>query len=103
MPVSTVALGTDSGTVEVPSEFGDVQTVPVPPDKETLQEVASRTGGKYYAAPTAQQLSAVYTSLGSAVGFDTKQRELTALFAGAGALLLLLGSALSAVWFGRLP
>jgi Ca-activated chloride channel family protein len=103
VPVSTVALGTDSGTVEVPSELGDVQTVPVPPDKETLQEVASRTGGQYFAAPSATQLSAVYSTLGSRVGYDTKQRELTALFAGAGAVLLLLGSALSAVWFGRLP
>jgi Ca-activated chloride channel homolog len=103
VPVSTVALGTDSGTVEVPSELGDVQTVPVPPDKETLQEVAQRTGGQSFEAPTAKQLSAVYTSLGSRVGYDTKYHELTAAFAGAGGLLLLLGSALSAAWFGRLP
>ena len=29
--------------------------------------------------------------------------ELTAAFAGAGAFFLLLGGALSALWFGRIP
>jgi Ca-activated chloride channel family protein len=103
VPVSTVALGTADGTVEVPGQFGDLATIPVPPDEDTLREVADRTGGRYFEAPTAEQLSAVYTELGSRVGYDTVKRELTALFAGAGALLLLAGSALSALWFGRLP
>ena len=103
VPVSTVALGTEDGEVEVTGPFGDVQTVPVPPDEETLREVADRTGGQFYDAPTAEELAAVYEELGSRVGYDTEQRELTAWFAGAGALLLLLGSALSAAWFGRLP
>jgi Ca-activated chloride channel family protein len=103
VPVSTVALGTDEGSVEVPAEFGGTQTVPVPPDKETLREVAQRTGGQYFEAPTAEQLAAVYEELGSRVGHEREKRELTAAFAGAGAVLLLIGSALSALWFGRFP
>ena len=103
VPVSTVALGTEDGVVEVPGPFGDTQSVPVPPDEDTLREVAERTDGRFYEAPTAAQLAAVYEELGSTTGFDTERRELTAIFAGAGALLLLAGSALSALWFGRLP
>ena len=103
VPISTVALGTASGTVEVPGQFGDLATVPVPPDEDTLREVAERTGGQFFEAPTAEELSAVYTELGSRVGYDTEKRELTAAFAGGGALLLLVGSGLSALWFGRLP
>ena len=103
VPVSTVALGTEDGTVEVPAEFGDTQTVSVPPDKDTLREVAERTDGRFFEAPTAAQLAAVYEELGSRVGYDREKRELTAAFAGAGAVLLLLGSALSALWFGRFP
>jgi Ca-activated chloride channel family protein len=103
VPVSTVALGTEEGTVEVPAEFGGSRTVSVPPDEETLREVASRTGGQYFEAPTAEQLAAVYEELGSRVGYDEEKRELTAAFAGAGAVLLLVGSALSALWFGRFP
>jgi hypothetical protein len=37
------------------------------------------------------------------VGTEIRQRELTAFLAGAGALLLLVGSALSLAWFNRLP
>jgi Ca-activated chloride channel family protein len=103
VPVSTVALGTDDGTVEVPAEFDGTQTVPVPPDKDTLRDVAARTDGQYFEAPTAAQLAAVYEELGSRVGYDKEKRELTAAFAGAGAVLLLIGGALSALWFGRFP
>jgi hypothetical protein len=34
---------------------------------------------------------------------DEEQRELTVLFTAAGAVLLLLGGALSMLWFGRIP
>jgi Ca-activated chloride channel family protein len=103
VPVSTVALGTADGTVEVPAEFGGTRTVSVPPDEDTLREVASRTGGQFFEAPGAAELAAVYEELGSRVGYEREQRELTAAFAGAGAVLLLIGSALSALWFGRFP
>ena len=36
-------------------------------------------------------------------GVETEQRELTVAFTAAGALLLLLGGALSTLWFGRHP
>jgi hypothetical protein len=45
----------------------------------------------------------VYQEIGSQVSYEDEERELTAAFAGAGALLLLIGAGLSALWFGRIP
>lgn len=101
--VNTVALGTDSGTVSIPNELGEMQTVQVAPDRDTLREIADETGGEYFDAPTADSLDAVYASIGSQIAWDTKKREVTVAFAAGGAVFLLLASALSAAWFGRLP
>jgi hypothetical protein len=45
----------------------------------------------------------VYRDLGSSLGFVEEEREVTAAFAGTGAVLILAGGALSTLWFGRLP
>jgi Ca-activated chloride channel family protein len=101
--VNTIALGTDAGTVTVPNELGEPQTVSVAPDRETLRQIADETGGQYFDAPTADDLNAVYDAVGSQVAWDEKKEEVTVAFAGAGAVFLLLASGLSALWFGRLP
>ncbi|HSL64967.1 MAG TPA: VWA domain-containing protein [Gaiellaceae bacterium] len=103
VPVFTVALGTDGGTVEIQDEFGNVQVVPVPPDKETLEAISERTGGRSYEAPTEDDLESVYAEVATRVGYDEEQRELTVAFTAAGGVLLLLGAALSALWFNRIP
>ena len=103
MAIYTVALGTDEGTVEVPNQFGELQTVDVAPDRETLRRIAEETGGRYFDAPTEADLKAVYEEIGSQVAFDDEEREVTVAFAAGGAVFLLLGSALSALWFGRIP
>jgi Ca-activated chloride channel family protein len=84
IPVYTVALGTESGTVEITDEFGQTHVVPVPPDKETLQTIAETTGGKTYEAPTEEQLRSVYEEVATRVGYDERQRELTVAFTAAG-------------------
>ncbi len=101
--VHTIALGTDEGTVTIPNELGEPQTVSVAPDRETLQEIAAETGGEYFDAPTEADLNAVYEAIGSQVAWDEEKQEVTVAFAGAGAFFLLLASGLSALWFGRLP
>jgi Ca-activated chloride channel family protein len=103
VPIYTIALGTDAGTVEIPDEFGGTQTVPVPPDPETLRRIAQETGGRFFEAPTEADLKAVYEEIGSQVSYEDEERELTAAFAGAGAVFLLIGASLSALWFGRIP
>jgi Ca-activated chloride channel family protein len=110
VPVYAIALGTPSGEVEVQGQFGLPQRIRVPPDTETLREIARTTGGRYFAAPDAARLETIYSRLGTRLSSRPEQREVTAAFAGGalllvlagGALLLLLaGGALSLSWFGR--
>jgi Ca-activated chloride channel family protein len=103
VPVYTVALGTDEGTVEGPDGYGGTRTIRVPPDPATLSQVAEQTGGKFFEAADQDALQSVYDEIGSQVGVDEEQRELTVVFTAAGAVLLLLGAALSTLWFGRIP
>lgn len=103
VPVYTVALGTEDGTIQGPDGYGSTRTIAVPPDPETLASVAESTGGQYFDAPTDDDLRAVYDEIGSQVGTVDEQREVTFLFAAAGGLLLLAGAALSALWFNRIP
>jgi Ca-activated chloride channel homolog len=103
IPVYTVAFGTANGVVEVVDDNGFRQRVTVPPDPPTLRRVSQATGGRFYAAPDAAQLNAVYEELGSRIGHVKKEREVTAAFAAGGAVLLLAAGAVSAFFFGRLP
>jgi Ca-activated chloride channel homolog len=103
VPIYTIALGTPDGTVEITNDYGETQTYAVPPDPETLKRVAEETGGRFFEAPTEADLAAVYEEIGSQVSYEDEERELTAAFAGAGAVFLLIGVSLSALWFGRIP
>jgi Ca-activated chloride channel family protein len=103
VPIYTIALGTPDGTVEVRDQFGQPHTLDVPPDRETLQEIADKTGGKAFDAPTAEDLKAVYANLESRVGYTEQRQEVTFALVAAGLLLVVVGAGLSAVWFGRLP
>jgi Ca-activated chloride channel homolog len=103
VPIYTIALGTEAGTVQIPNEFGELETYEVPPDPETLRRIAEETGGRFFEAPSEADLEAVYEEIGSQVSYEDEERELTAAFAGAGAFFLLIGAALSALWFGRIP
>ena len=101
VPINTVALGTREAVVEVPLPNGLKERVTVAPDIRTLREVARTTGGRYAAAPTAERLRQVYRDLGSRLGTRREDREVSAAFAGAGVVLLLVASGLSLVWTRR--
>ena len=103
VPIYTIALGTPDGSIQVRDNLGRLQTVPVPPDTETLQEIADTTGAKAFDAPTAQDLASVYDNLQSRIGYTQETQEVTFALVGAGLLLVIVGAGLSAVWFGRLP
>jgi Ca-activated chloride channel family protein len=103
VPVYTIALGTQDGVVQVPNRQGQLQTLAVPPDTETLAAIAETTGARFFDAPTAEDLAQIYKSLGSKVGFTDEQREVTQLFAAAGLLFVLAGAGLAAHWFNRFP
>lgn len=101
IPVSTVALGRGDAVVEVPLPGGLRQRVVVAPDVETLRQIAKVTGGTFSEAPTAERLQAVYRDLGTRLAKDPKRVEVTSAFAAGGAVLLVLGGALSTFWFRR--
>jgi Ca-activated chloride channel homolog len=101
--VYTVALGTDEGTITLTDPFGNEEVVPVPPDRETLSQIADVTGGAFFEAPDDDQLERVYAELGSQIGFEEEKRDITFAFAAGGTVLLLAGGVLSLAWFNRLP
>jgi hypothetical protein len=89
--------------VTVPHIGGFVERIQVPPDPASLRAVAAQTGGRFFAAPTQDDLRPVYADLKSRLGKTRKDEEITVAFAGAGALFLIVAGALSAAWFRRVP
>ena len=100
VPVSTIAFGTDAGTITIPQE---PLPIPVPVDKEALKTIASDTGGSFYQAASEAQLKQVYDNIGSSVGYVTEQHEITTWFIAGALVFLLITGGLSLLWFQRLP
>ncbi len=98
VPVSTIAFGTDEGTVELHGE-----QIQVPVDRAALRQLAESTSGKYYSAATGKQLRSVYQDLGSSIGYHRLPREGTTWFLGLGLLLAFAAGAMSLLWTSRLP
>ena len=102
IPVYTIALGTDEGTI-LAGPPGQEQLIPVPPDRETLSAIAEYTGAEAFDAESAEALEGVYEGLGSRVGRIDRPREVTAMFVAAGAALLAGAAGLALVGAPRLP
>ena len=96
--VFTVGIGTKEG--EVIGFEGWSMRVRL--DEDTLKQVANITQGEYFYAGTAVDLKKVYENLNSRLVLEKKETEVSALFAGAGALLALVAAALSVLWFHRI-
>jgi Ca-activated chloride channel homolog len=103
VPVYSVLVGTPNGVVTEKLTGGYTRIIRVPPDPETLQQVSSTSGGEFFAVPDAEGLRTVYEELGSRLGTRREDREVTDVFAGIGAALLLVGATISAVLFKRVP
>ena len=70
-------------------------------DEETLKSIANITRADYFYAGTAADLKKVYQGLSTRLIVEKKETEISALFAAAGALLVVLAAGLSVWWFGR--
>ncbi len=108
-PVYTVALGTPDGVIER-GPFGGFgngsqsgQTIPVPPDPETLRAIAKTTGGEFTEARNADTLKRAYANLGSRLGRESGKSEITWLFVAIAAVLLLVATAVGTFVSPRLP
>jgi Ca-activated chloride channel family protein len=71
-------------------------------DEETLKAIANKTSAEYFYAGTAQDLRKVYETLSSKLTVEKKETEISALFAMAAAVLVLLSAGLSLLWFNRI-
>jgi Ca-activated chloride channel family protein len=103
VPISAVVLGTADGVVEVPLANGYRAQLRVPPRPDTLQQLTRATGGEFFTARNDTRLRDIYERLGSRLGSRKESREISDYFAGGSAGLLLVGGALSALWFRRVP
>jgi Ca-activated chloride channel family protein len=101
IPIYTVALGTPSGTLPNPDPFAPA--VSVPPDPQLMQQIAQVSGGRAFTAQSADELSSIYRGLGSRLGTVTRRRDITAPFAIAALVVLLVAAGASVRWWGRLP
>jgi Ca-activated chloride channel family protein len=101
IPVYTVALGTPGGVLANPDPFGP--PLAVPPDPQLMQEIAQVSGARAFNAQSADQLSSIYKRLGGQLGTVNRKREVTAAFAIAALVLLMMAAAASVRWSGRLP
>jgi Mg-chelatase subunit ChlD len=102
IPVYSVVVGTPDGVVNVPIAGGYQAQLRVPPSPETLKTLAQVTGAVLHRTrpeevepdPRAARLTA---------RAPARKREVTDLFAGGSAAFLLVGGALSSLWFRRVP
>jgi Ca-activated chloride channel homolog len=85
--VNTVVTGTTSDEVET--------------EAATLNQIAELTGGRYFSAPSSDELESIYRDIGVRASKRIERVELTQAFIGGGLLLMLTAAALSALWFRR--
>ncbi len=101
VPIYTVALGTPGATI--PNPYPYASPLPVPPDPETLREIAQESQGRAFTVEDAGALNEIYKRLGSSIGTRTREQEITAAFAVGGLLLLAAAAFTSLRFSGRLP
>jgi len=97
VPVHAIGIGTKQGAVIQVDGFSIATAL----DEDLLKEIANVTDGTYNHAADAAALAKVYDSIDLEFKTTKKPREVTALFAAAGGLLLAVGALLSLSWFGR--
>jgi Ca-activated chloride channel family protein len=102
IPVSTVLVGTPDGVVLQPLKGGYIERIQVPAQAQTLQLLATASGGRFFPDLGAVDVKSTYDQLGSRVGHRHKSVEVTSAAAGGGLALLLAGAALSGLWFRRI-
>ena len=79
VPIYTIAYGTPDGYIEIGG-----RREPVPVDRAELARVSKISGGEAYTASSAGELKEVYKDIGSSVGKEKVDREVTSRYAGFG-------------------
>lgn len=87
VPIYTIAYGTADGYIEIGG-----RKEPVPVDRAELARVSRISGGEAYTATSAGELKEVYKDIGSSVGKEKVDKEVTSRYAGFGLGLAILAS-----------
>ncbi|MGH3796988.1 MAG: VWA domain-containing protein [Pseudonocardiaceae bacterium] len=98
VPISTISFGTEYGRVEINGSWQDVRA-----DDESMRRIAKLSGGEFYNAASAGQLSAVYDTLGEQIGYETKRTDASRPWLIAGTLVAVLAAAGALAIGQRLP
>jgi Ca-activated chloride channel family protein len=97
--IHTVGIGSPEGIVLEVEGFNVLTRL----DEATLKQISEITDGTYYNAQNEEELHSIYENLDPELVIEPEPMEVTSLFAGTSVLLLLIGGALSLVWFSRFP
>ncbi|MBB2917048.1 vWA domain-containing protein [Cupriavidus alkaliphilus] len=95
--VYTVGFGSQQVTTAPESSLAYFMQL----DEPALRAVAAITGGEYFHAGSAADLSQVYRQLSARFALERRETELGALFAAAAVVLLAVACGLSMLWFRR--
>lgn len=98
VPVSTIAYGTQEGTVTI-----DGRPVNVPVNKATLQSLSDGTAGRAYAAESGSELREVYEQIGTSLGFKLVSQEISQWFIVAAIFVGLLVAGAAVLLGSRIP
>ncbi len=98
IPISAISFGTAYGQVEINGE-----RQPVPADDESIRRVADLSGGQFYDASSAGQLTDVVNTLGEQIGYETKRADASRPWLIAGTIIAMLAAAGALAIGQRLP
>lgn len=98
VPISTISFGTEYGRVEINGAWQDVRA-----DDESMRRIADLSGGEFYDAGSADQLSEVYDTLGEQIGYETKRTDASKPWLIAGTIAAVLAAAAALAIGQRLP
>jgi Ca-activated chloride channel family protein len=98
IPISAISFGTAYGQVEINGE-----RQPVPADDESIRRIADLSGGQFYDASSAGQLSDVVNTLGEQIGYEIKRADASKSWLIAGTLGAILAAAGALAIGQRLP
>ena len=95
--VYPIGIGSPQGTVVTIDGFNIATAL----DEQELTDIASVTNGKYFLAQDSTSLASIYGSIKLKFVSHGQDTEVTGLFAGAAAVLLIVGASLSMLWYVR--
>ena len=98
VPISAISFGTAYGQLEINGE-----RQPVPADDDSIRRIADLSGGQFYDAASAGQLSDVVSTLGEQIGYETKRADASKPWLIAGTLAAIVAAAGALAIGQRLP